>query len=214
VASLPPADDYSRLPESELQRRYHEHDLLALNELYKRYQTKFQKQACLWSGYNPDVAEESLGKFRLRLALPNVQDSYDPGREWQPWASTILRNIVVDHLRRLGRDRSRPEPAGGLDQFPAPEYESEKEFAEREKRKRSLLAALSDCLARLKVARVKGRPLKYFEALDDQYREGLSEKESADRHGVSTKDIENWRWRGRKWLGGCLKKKGFEGGCL
>lgn len=120
-----PAEDYAALPEQELQRRYHAGDQQALGELWRRHEASLQKQAYVQSGGNREVAEEALGRLRVRLAQREVQEGYDPDQPWRPWVRKILKNLVRDVLRdHYGRQR-RERPNVPVHPAADPERSSE-----------------------------------------------------------------------------------------
>jgi DNA-directed RNA polymerase specialized sigma24 family protein len=90
----------------ELQRLFHNGDQAAIGELVRRYDAAFRSLALRWAGGDEDIATDAFGDLLDRLRKPRAQACYDPTRPWEPWARRLLRNAVIDCLRREVRRRA------------------------------------------------------------------------------------------------------------
>src|SRR5262249_23649266 len=113
-AAMQPPDEFSGLPEEELQHRYREGIGSALQALLQLHDQALRQCLHHWTR-DTEQAEEAWSKFLLHLARPDVQARYDSSQPWLPWARTVLRHLITDVQRReLRRQRILPEPQGGF----------------------------------------------------------------------------------------------------
>ncbi len=88
-------DDY------QLRKRYSEGDKLALRELFTKHHASFLKLAkFICRFYRYGKAADALADLYVRLAEKSAYGTFDPRKEFRPWARQVLRNVVSGHSRR------------------------------------------------------------------------------------------------------------------
>jgi RNA polymerase sigma-70 factor (ECF subfamily) len=127
-----------------------------------------------------DLAEDLLQEVFLRL-----HERREPIGELEridAWLFRVARNVAIDHLRRRG--------ALELDEHSEPSEEPR--MVDDEHATRVLSAWLSGQVAKL--------PPRYREVLELTEREGLSQREAADRLGLPYSTVKSRVQRGRDLL--------------
>jgi RNA polymerase sigma-70 factor (ECF subfamily) len=133
-----------------------------------------------------DVLQEVF--LRLARGLPELRDQ----DRMAPWLFSIARNVVIDHHRRVRRE---PIASGARPDEPVPDPQADDE---------RLLGELSTCVARF----ITELPDDYREAITLVELEGLSQKEAAERLGLSHSGMKSRVQRGRAAL-----RRLFEDAC-
>ena len=142
-----------------------------------------------------DLAQDAFVRAFARL------DTYDPERRFSAWFFQILRNIVIDHLRR------RRVAAMSLDElqaggYPGPPSEDPEASPEADAERKELGRALEDGLQRIRT--------EYREAIVLRYQQGLSVDEIAGILHMPEGTVKTYLHRGRKELAGILSAAGWK----
>lgn len=132
-----------------------------------------------------DVLQEVF--LRLARGLPELRDQ----DRLAPWLFTVAKNVVTDHHRRAMRE---PIAQGTRPEEPAPEPETDER----------LLGELSSCVARF----ITELPDDYREAITMVELDGVSQKDAAERRGLSHSGMKSRVQRGRAAL-----RRRFEDAC-
>ena len=136
-----------------------------------------------------DLFQESVLVAWRRL------DDYDRSRPFGAWLRGIARNIVMDHMSRLGRER--PTDDAILDAIER--RASAHDRADREEF-RARLAALEECVAAL--------PDEYRTAIHHCYRLDAPLARIAAEAGASVEAIKKRLQRARGMIAACMESKG------
>jgi RNA polymerase sigma-70 factor (ECF subfamily) len=141
-----------------------------------------------------ELAQDAFARAFARLA------TYDPERRFSAWFFRLLHNVVVDHLRR------RRVETVSLDQLqadghPGPASPDRTTSPEAEAERRSLSAALTHALGRIRS--------EYREAILLRYQGDLSVDEIAEALGVPAGTVKTFLHRGRKELAAILSAAGW-----
>jgi RNA polymerase sigma-70 factor, ECF subfamily len=94
---VPP--EYQAKSERDLRHRYHEGDHHAHNELWRRNRNDFERIASRRCKNEHD-ARDLLQQTQLNLTRKH--GSYDPSRDWRPYAYRILINTFISIFHRKG----------------------------------------------------------------------------------------------------------------
>ncbi|GIO13794.1 RNA polymerase sigma factor SigZ [Cohnella xylanilytica] len=108
------------------------------------------------------------------------QDQLKDERKLKPWIYQIVRNAIVDHYRKQRRTEEISE------ELPAPGEEAERDYS------REVIACFESTIPHL--------PEVYREALVLSELRGLSQKELAERLGISYSAAKSRVQRGREML--------------
>lgn len=176
--------------EPDLRRRYRLGDRAAFDELWRYYEPCFRSQALKQAFRKRDLADEAMGIFSVKLSYPWAQASFDPDFSWKNWASRILRNTVIDLLRK-GRRAPLQEPEDGLDGLPAKPSALDSEF----------WPAFEDCVGRLPEAQRSGFILRFGDK--QPYRV------IAETLGATLGTVASRINRAREAMKDCLSHKGY-----
>ena len=128
-------------------------------------------------------------------------NTYDPERRFSAWFFQILRNIVIDHLRRrrvaaISLDELQ---AGG---YPGPPSEDPESSQEADAERKELGRALEDGLQRIRT--------EYREAIVLRYQQGLTVDEIAGILHMPEGTVKTYLHRGRKELAVILSSAGWK----
>lgn len=141
-----------------------------------------------------DLAQEAFVRAFARL------NTYDPERRFSAWFFQVLHNVTVDHLRRKRLDTVSLDTlqAGG---YPGPPSEASSS-PEAEAERRSLSAALTDALSRIRA--------EYREPIVLKYQQGLAVEEIAEALQLPEGTVKTYLHRGRKELAAILSAAGWK----
>lgn len=172
-------------------RRFLDGDDNALGELIEEYRDGLILFLC---GYVSDVstaeglAEDAFVKLAVKRPRNNGKSSF------KTWLYTIGRNIAIDHLRKLKREKLLPlETASKLES----ELESLENACIRSERKRIVHRTIE-----------KLEP-RYRQVLWLRYFEDMTSREAAKVMGISTHAAEALASRARNALKTLLEKEGL-----
>ena len=76
----------------------------SLDQYFHDHYDKLQHVALIVSGGDEEVAQNALGELYEKLR--DKWHEYDPSRSFRSWATTILRNKVIDQFRRKRRSNA------------------------------------------------------------------------------------------------------------
>jgi RNA polymerase sigma-70 factor, ECF subfamily len=141
-------------------------DLDALAELVARYQHRLYRYL-LRMVHQPAEAEDLFQQTWLRVASQIRR--YDPRRNFDAWLFTLVRNLAIDHLRRV-----RPD---SLDSREAEEYSTP--AALRDSAPPALDALIARERAQFLAAALMGLPVMYREVLSLRFEEEMKLEEIA-----------------------------------
>jgi RNA polymerase sigma-70 factor (ECF subfamily) len=141
-----------------------------------------------------DLAQEAFVRAFARLK------SYDPERRFSAWFFQVLRNIVIDHLRRrriaaVSLDELR---AGG---YPEPPGDDLQSSPEADVERKELGRALTGALLRIRT--------EYREAIVLRYQQGLTVDEIAGVLQLPEGTVKTYLHRARKELATLLSAAGW-----
>ncbi|MCK5944065.1 MAG: sigma-70 family RNA polymerase sigma factor [Planctomycetes bacterium] len=152
-------------------------------------------RAFLMSSLRDPVAVEDLAQETFLTAW-KILDRYDRQLPFGPWVRGIAAKLVLNHRRRLGRNKVHycdDELLGRIDErFDAFQQLTGDTFDEK-------LDALRGCLERLTGAQ--------RDSIRLHYEHGLHCKEIAERLGVGFEAVKKHLQRGRAQLHRCLSAK-------
>ena len=142
-----------------------------------------------------DLAQDAFVRAFARLK------TYDPERRFSAWFFQILRNIVIDHLRR------RRVAAVSLDElqaggYPEPPSEDPESSPEADAERKELGRALEAGLQRIRT--------EYREAIVLRYQQGLAVDEIAGVLNMPEGTVKTYLHRGRKELAAILSAAGWK----
>jgi RNA polymerase sigma-70 factor, ECF subfamily len=129
------------------------------------------------------------------LTLCRKADDFEPGTNFNAWATRIARYHVLNYRRRLKREQTIFDPVL-FEELCAVHEQRTEELG-------SYLDAMRDCLQRL--------PASQRELLQERYASGGSVSELAGRQGKSVGAISQLLYRIRQVLLDCIYRKLQEG---
>jgi len=142
-----------------------------------------------------DLAQDAFVRAFARLR------TYDPERRFSAWFFQILRNIVIDHIRRkrvaaISLDELQ---AGG---YPEPPSENPESSPEADVERKELGRALEEGLQRIRA--------EHREAIVLRYQQGLTVDEIAGILHLPEGTVKTYLHRGRKELAAILSAAGWK----
>ncbi|MBJ02180.1 MAG: hypothetical protein CMK00_04825 [Planctomycetes bacterium] len=182
--------------ELELMRRVAERDMAAAEELARMLGPG------LFTGARRLVSDEQQAEDICQEALLGIlrsSGSYDGRVPLQAWAFAILRNKVVDALRKAGRERVFPDDDPEAHLFTAGGGgRADVEFTPWD-REAELRAVIELCMAGLSAAQREVLTLKAFEGPDS--------REAAGMLGLTYDNFRQLLHRSRQAIRGCVDGK-------
>lgn len=133
-----------------------------------------------------DVLQEVL--LRVHRGLPELKDPERMG----PWMVAVARSAIADHGRRRAREKERPSETVDEVEDPTEPLRDDDNLAST-----SLAAVLRHFVADL--------PEPYREVIELTELEGLTQREAAERLGISLTAVKSRVARGRRQLRGALE---------
>jgi RNA polymerase sigma-70 factor (ECF subfamily) len=130
-----------------------------------------------------DVLQNAL--LRIQKGLPGLRDP----QRFGPWVYRVTRNAIGDHLRARARESGRALAGTDL-------------AADASEDTDGLRHTLAGCLSPF----VAALPPPYREAITKTELEGLSQKEAAERLGLSISGMKSRVQRGRERLRGMFER--------
>jgi RNA polymerase sigma-70 factor (ECF subfamily) len=174
----------------ELLRAFRAGDRAALETVYRAYVDKVagiirfgfsasaRGGAVVSLGDRPQEIADAVQEVFARSFARTARDAFDAGRDYGPYVYTVARNVVIDWVRRAGRELPTEIAylERAIDEWADLGEETEPAYADER-----TLATVRDFLTRL--------PPDLKEVHRVRYLEGLSQRDAAARLGISRQNL-------------------------